>query len=188
MTAKRFNRGDEVIVAGLGRSARAVVAEDWSGSGPVQVVPAGKTKTVPRDASKLRLAAAGPAAPVRTAPPRARRGTTKRPELRAVPKPAGPYRSRAYLDFVRSKPCMVARCAAKPPSDPHHWAGSRGMSQKVDDTRTVPLCRIHHDELHATGRLPGLDAIGTRIFLLDRQVALLTEYQRTSAPTMEPSA
>jgi hypothetical protein len=32
-----------------------------------------------------------------------------------------------------------------------HTPGSRGMSQKADDTLTIPLCSLHHKEQHRIG-------------------------------------
>lgn len=32
--------------------------------------------------------------------------------------------------------------------DPHHDTHGRGMGQKTDDERAIPLCRKHHDEFH----------------------------------------
>lgn len=61
------------------------------------------------------------------------------PELRKS------LRSEAYLDFIRHKPCIL--CGSPPKSDPHHQ-GYRGLGQKTDDTRTVPLCRKCHREFH----------------------------------------
>ena len=60
----------------------------------------------------------------------------------------GPWRSRAYLDTVRAKPCCV--CGADGPSDPHHIGplGSHGMGQQCADYYTVPLCRRCHDAWH----------------------------------------
>ena len=57
-------------------------------------------------------------------------------------------RSKAHLLFVASKPCLICEelpCAA------HHitFAQVRGLSVKVSDEFTVPLCPLHHNELHA---------------------------------------
>ncbi len=59
-------------------------------------------------------------------------------------------RSKAHLQFVASKPCLV--CEALP-CHAHHitFAQPRGLSQKVSDEFTVPLCAVHHNELHAFG-------------------------------------
>lgn len=82
--------------------------------------------------------------------------------LEAQAKPAAPSRSAAYLAAVRLKPCAV--CQAPGPSDPHHW-GPRGMGQKTDDFRTVPLCRKHHDEFHSRGMIGGSKAETVELFL-----------------------
>lgn len=95
------------------------------------------------------------------------------PRLQPVPKPAPATRSRDYLAFVREKPCMSCRMPG--PSDPHHW-GPRGLGQKTDDHRTVPLCRKCHDHFHDTGRLPYLDKPTTKVFLMQRMVDLLVEW------------
>lgn len=60
-------------------------------------------------------------------------------------RPAGPARAPHYLAWVRELPCAL--CGAPPPSDPHH-AGPRGMGQKTDDYRVLPLCRACHRRLH----------------------------------------
>lgn len=84
-----------------------------------------------------------------------------------------PKRDESFLDFVRSMACCV--CCAPAPSDPHHY-GRHGMGQKADDRTCVPLCRKDHDDFHAHGffKRVGLDSKEeTRMFLLDRQVAIL---------------
>ncbi len=57
------------------------------------------------------------------------------------------YRDKAHLKFVASRPCLV--CGRKP-CDPHHlrFAQVRALGRKVSDEFTVPLCRLHHRELH----------------------------------------
>jgi len=59
--------------------------------------------------------------------------------------PIGPARAGHYLAFVRELPCSL--CRTDPPSDPHHF-GKRGLGQKTDDYRTVPLCRNCHSMAH----------------------------------------
>jgi hypothetical protein len=59
-------------------------------------------------------------------------------------------RSKAHLRFVGTQPCLICTRA---PSDPHHlkFAQTRGLGIKVSDEFTVPLCRVHHQELHRHG-------------------------------------
>jgi hypothetical protein len=59
-------------------------------------------------------------------------------------------RDREHLKFVASQPCLVC---GRTPSDAHHikFAEQRAMGQKVSDKFTVPVCRLHHRELHRRG-------------------------------------
>jgi ERF superfamily len=59
-------------------------------------------------------------------------------------------RDREHLRFVASQPCLVC---GRTPSDPHHikFAEQRAMGRKVSDRFTVPICRLHHRELHRRG-------------------------------------
>jgi hypothetical protein len=57
---------------------------------------------------------------------------------------------REHLRFVASQPCLVC---GRTPSDAHHikFAEPRAMGRKVSDRFTVPICRLHHRELHRRG-------------------------------------
>jgi hypothetical protein len=59
-------------------------------------------------------------------------------------------RDREHLRFVSAQPCLVC---GRTPSDAHHikFAEQRAMGRKVSDEFTVPLCRLHHRELHRHG-------------------------------------
>ncbi len=59
-------------------------------------------------------------------------------------------RSKEHLRFVAQQPCLV--CGRKP-SHAHHirYAQPRGLSLKVSDEFTVPLCATHHSENHRNG-------------------------------------
>jgi hypothetical protein len=59
-------------------------------------------------------------------------------------------RDRAHLKFVAAQPCLVC---GRTPSDPHHikFAEQRALGRKVSDRFTVPICRLHHRELHRRG-------------------------------------
>lgn len=48
-------------------------------------------------------------------------------------------------------PCLIC---GRSPSQPHdvRYAQSRGLSLKVSDEFTVPLCAIHHHDIHTTGK------------------------------------
>jgi DNA recombination protein Rad52 len=59
-------------------------------------------------------------------------------------------RDKSHLKFVAMRPCLVC---GREPSQAHHltFCQRRGVSLKVSDEFTVPLCGLHHDELHRFG-------------------------------------
>ena len=59
-------------------------------------------------------------------------------------------RDKAHLKFVATQPCLIC---GRTPSHAHHltFCQKRGLSLKVSDEFTVPLCELHHDELHRSG-------------------------------------
>lgn len=59
-------------------------------------------------------------------------------------------RDKAHLKFVGSQPCLIC---ARSPADAHHlkFTQPRAMGRKVSDEFTVPLCRIHHRDIHSFG-------------------------------------
>jgi hypothetical protein len=63
-------------------------------------------------------------------------------------------RDKNHLRFVAAQPCLVC---GRQPCDAHHlrFAQSRGLGLKVSDEFTVPLCRVHHRELHQSGKEVG---------------------------------
>jgi len=60
-------------------------------------------------------------------------------------------RSKEHLRFVAQHPCVIC---GRTPSQAHHvrYAQSRGLALKVSDEFTVPLCAIHHHQIHTTGK------------------------------------
>jgi hypothetical protein len=59
-------------------------------------------------------------------------------------------RDRDHLRFVAAQPCLIC---GRSPSDPHHikFAEQRAMGRRVSDKFSVPICRLHHRELHHGG-------------------------------------
>jgi hypothetical protein len=59
-------------------------------------------------------------------------------------------RDKDHRKFVSKQPCLVC---GRTPSDPHHlrFAQPRALGRKVSDEFTVPVCRLHHGELHRHG-------------------------------------
>jgi len=71
------------------------------------------------------------------------------PAVTVISKPLR-ERDRDHLRFVAAQACLVC---GRTPSDPHHikFAQQRAMGRKVSDRFTVPICRLHHRELHRRG-------------------------------------
>jgi ERF superfamily len=59
-------------------------------------------------------------------------------------------RDKDHRKFVASQPCLVC---GRFPADAHHlrFAQPRALGRKVSDEFTVPVCRVHHRELHRHG-------------------------------------
>lgn len=59
-------------------------------------------------------------------------------------------RDKEHLRYVASQPCLVC---GRSPAHAHHlrFAQPRAMGKKVSDEYTVPLCALHHRELHDAG-------------------------------------
>jgi len=67
----------------------------------------------------------------------------------ALPEPKR-KRSKEHLAFVARQHCLICD---RTPSQAHHlrFAQPQAMARKVSDEYVVPLCNIHHYELHQTG-------------------------------------
>ena len=59
-------------------------------------------------------------------------------------------RDKDHRAFVSRQPCLVC---GRAPTDPHHlrFAQPRALGRKVSDEFTVPVCRLHHREIHRQG-------------------------------------
>ena len=59
-------------------------------------------------------------------------------------------RDKEHCKFVASQPCIVC---GRTPTEAHHirFAQPRALGRKVSDEYTVPVCRLHHRELHGYG-------------------------------------
>jgi hypothetical protein len=59
-------------------------------------------------------------------------------------------RDKDHLRHVGTLPCLVCQAI---PSHPHHltFAQPRGLSLKVSDEFVVPLCVLHHNDVHRAG-------------------------------------
>jgi len=77
-----------------------------------------------------------------------------------------------YRQHICGSPCLVKDCDL--PGEPHHLRGKRlggALSLKPSDLSGIPLCYIHHNELHIIGiesfeERHGLDLMRELIFCL----------------------
>jgi hypothetical protein len=62
-------------------------------------------------------------------------------------------RDKEHLKYVASRSCLIC---GRQPSEPHHvrFAQKLAFGRKVSDEFTVPLCRLHHRELHRSRNEP----------------------------------
>jgi hypothetical protein len=117
-----------------------------------------KNRLTARDAEAIeaafagRLTQLGESAPVSRPDKRKvneRRSDPGSNEVTVIGKPVR-ERDREHLKFVAAQPCLIC---GRTPSDPHHikFAEQRAMGRRVSDRFTVPVCRLHHRELHRRG-------------------------------------
>jgi len=73
-----------------------------------------------------------------------------RPRRRRIAAKTIRLRDKEHCKFVACQPCIVC---GRTPSEAHHirFAQPRALGRKVSDEYTVPVCRLHHRELHAYG-------------------------------------
>jgi hypothetical protein len=59
-------------------------------------------------------------------------------------------RDKDHLRFITLQPCTVC---GRQPCEAHHirYAQPRALGRRVSDEFTIPLCRVHHRELHQRG-------------------------------------
>jgi hypothetical protein len=59
-------------------------------------------------------------------------------------------RDKDHRRFILRQPCLVC---GRVPSDSHHltFTQPRALGRRVSDEFTVPVCRVHHRELHRSG-------------------------------------
>jgi hypothetical protein len=59
-------------------------------------------------------------------------------------------RDKEHCKFVARQPCVVC---GRAPTEAHHirFAQPRALGRKVSDEYAVPVCRLHHRDLHSYG-------------------------------------
>lgn len=69
---------------------------------------------------------------------------------RGIPAKTIRLRDKEHCKFVATRPCVVC---GRTPAEAHHirFAQPRALNRKVSDEYTVPVCRVHHRELHRYG-------------------------------------
>jgi ERF superfamily len=101
-------------------------------------------------------------------------------------------RDRGHIRHVMKHACLI--CGRRP-SDPHHLrlAQSQALGRKVSDEFTVPLCRMHHREIHRCGdeagwwKKTGVDPIAAARALW-LQTHPLPGISQTDEPYLETSS
>ena len=90
-----------------------------------------------------------PRSPHEPTKPQASRIRAERADNLASVKPRR-CRDKDHLRFIALQPCTVC---GRQPCEAHHvrFAQPRALGRRVSDEFTVPLCRVHHRELHRQG-------------------------------------
>ncbi len=90
-------------------------------------------------------------------------------------------RDKEHCRFLLRQPCLVC---GRVPSDPHHltFTQPRAMGRRVSDEFTVPVCRVHHRELHRSGDEAGW----WRRLAIDPLPVALRLWQQTRTDAISP--
>jgi hypothetical protein len=125
---------------------------DGTSSGPAAVgTPRGLTPDGPPHAvaDQSSIAVHGRAAGMSQKPFKGTKKQSRSDAVRALGK-AVRLRDKDHRKFVLRQPCLVC---GRVPSDSHHltFTQPRALGRRVSDEFTVPVCRVHHRELHRSG-------------------------------------
>ncbi len=95
------------------------------------------------------MSSASDAATRQNAPMRATKKQSRSDAIRALGKTVR-LRDKDHRRFVLRQACLVC---GRVPSDPHHltFTQPRALGRRVSDQFIVPVCRVHHRELHRSG-------------------------------------
>ena len=113
-----------------------------TGQGDTQAAPAGEPAS---PVEKLFLASMDEIAPDPIIPPASPDVRRRRVAAKTIR-----LRDKEHCKFVAAQPCIVC---GRTPTEAHHirFAQPRALGRKVSDEYTVPVCRLHHRELHEYG-------------------------------------
>ena len=120
------------------RPAEGGIPDDLAGPEPPHAVP-----------DQTAVAAASDAGPRQKAPIRATKKQSRSDAISALGKTVR-LRDKDHRKFVLRQACLVC---GRMPSDPHHltFTQPRALGRRVSDEFIVPICRVHHRELHRSG-------------------------------------
>jgi hypothetical protein len=130
--------GDARIVEERFQARLSTISEGLTPDAPPNAVPGQNELSAVRSDAGANLKSS------RVAKKRSRSGT-----VRALGKTVR-LRDKEHRKFVARQACLVR---GRVPSDPHHltFTQPRALGHRVSDEFTVPVCRIHHRELHRSG-------------------------------------
>ena len=127
--------GDAQIVEARFQARLATIGDGVSAEGMPNAIPNERVLSAERPADARQKTS--------TKPP------NRRAALRALGKTVR-LRDEKHRKSVSRQPCLVC---GRVPSDSHHltFTQPRALGDRVSDEFTVPVCRIHHRELHRSG-------------------------------------
>jgi hypothetical protein len=130
--------GDAQIVEAQFQARLATIGDGVTAEGPSNAAP-----------DQSVLSAAGLAAETSQKPLAVGEQGSRGGAVRALGKTVR-LRDKKHQKFVTRQPCLVC---GRVPSDSHHltFTQPRALGHRVSDEFTVPVCRIHHRELHRSG-------------------------------------
>jgi hypothetical protein len=151
LTAADAKIVEEQFQAKLGtiRDGTDLAGNPCGGSGRELIAEATPTEPPNAVPSQMIATAALPNAATRGEAP----ATVAKRSRRSAVGPLGKtvrLRDKDHRKFVLRQACLVC---GRLPSDPHHltFTQPRALGRRVSDEFTVPLCRVHHRELHRSG-------------------------------------
>jgi ERF superfamily len=157
--------------------AAGAVPDDPGGHEPAHAVP-GKTG----------VSGASDAGPRQNASMLAAKKQSRSDTIRALGKMVR-LRDKDHRRFVLRQACLVC---GRVPSDPHHltFTQPRALARRVSDEFIVPVCRVHHRDLHRSGneaawwRKLNIDPLPVALRLWqhtrsDREIAPMTQAVKT---------
>ena len=157
--------------------AAAAVPDDLAGHEPAHAVP-GQTG----------VSGASDAGPRQNASMPTTKKQSRSDTIRALGKMVR-LRDKDHRRFVLRQACLVC---GRVPSDPHHltFTQPRALARRVSDEFIVPVCRVHHRDLHRSGneaawwRKLNIDPLPVALRLWqhtrsDREIAPMTQAVKT---------